>query len=75
MLVEFAVMFISGVLVGCAIMRVIFRPKVMGVINVDRSDPADGPYLFLELTESVNDLSSKKYVTFKVENKNYISPK
>lgn len=74
MFVEFAVMFIAGVLIGCALMSVVFRPKVGGIINIDRSDPVDGPYLFLELTESVNELSAREYVKFKVQNKNYISP-
>ena len=78
MVVEFVVIFISGVLIGCAIASAIFRlktDKVDGILNIDRSDPDDGPYPFLELTKSLNDLSRKKYVTFKVENKNYISPK
>lgn len=76
MSIEIALIFISGVVVGCSIgyiaMSTIFRPKDGGVINVDRSDP-DGPHLFLELTESISELSAKQYVRFKVKNQNYIS--
>lgn len=64
---------VIGLIGGCVIMNMLFRPKVGGVVNVDRSDP-DGPYLFLELNESISELSTQEYVKFKVQNKNYISP-
>ena len=74
MLIELLIAFFVGALVGCLLISVLLRPKVGGIINIDRSDP-DGPYLFLELNESVSELSTKEYVKFTVKNKNYISSK
>ena len=62
-----------GMLVGCLWVCLIFRLFVVGVLRVDRSDPSDGPYLFLELKKPVETVSSKQYVIFKVVNKNFIS--
>lgn len=62
-----------GMLVGCLFTCFIFRLFVVGALRVDRSDPDDDPYLFLELKKSVETVSSKKYVIFKVMNKNFIS--
>lgn len=47
----------------------------VGTLNVDQSDPYDGPLLFLELSKPVNFVRSKKYVLVRVTNKNYISQK
>lgn len=62
-----------GMLFGCIFACFIFRLFVVGILRVDRSDPDDNPYLFLELKKPVNAVSSKKYVIFRVANKDFIS--
>lgn len=42
-----------------------------GYLRVDRSD--SDPYLFLEISKPVEDLSKKKSVIFTVKNENFIS--
>lgn len=66
------VIFIIGFLVGCGIAVVILRPKCIGTLRVDTSDP-DGPFIFLEASESIDFISSQKSVMLKVNLKNYIS--
>lgn len=65
--------FIIGLIVGCSVMVFIMRKPVVGTIRVDRSDPYDGPYLFLELTENLGQVVNKKYVTLKIDVSDYIS--
>lgn len=62
-----------GILAGFVVACVIFRLLVVGILRVDRSDPDDSPYLFLELKKQVNYVSTKKYVIFRVANKDFIS--
>lgn len=64
-----------GVVIGIAITMLIFKAFIVGTLRVDRSDPTDNPYLFLELSREMSDVSSKKYVILKVNNRNYISHK
>ena len=40
--------------------------EIHGVLNVDCSDPADGAYLYLELTVPIAEVADRKQVTFKV---------
>lgn len=65
----FAVGFVVGGMLTC----VIFSRFIVGILRVDRSDPSENPYLFLELKQDVNYISSKDYVILKVVDKNYIS--
>lgn len=74
-------MFVIGIFVGIAIAILaiyilisLFKLKI-GTLKVDRSDPNEPPYLFLELSESVNRIVDKKIVVLKVDTKNYISQK
>lgn len=65
-----------GVIVGVLIERHQDRTKCsQGILNVDYSDPDDGPYLFLKLTSPVADIVSSKRVTFDVEVTQYVSQK
>lgn len=50
-------------------------PKYSGALVIDRSDPEDGPYIFLELKDDPNILEKSETVTFVVVSKNYISQK
>lgn len=61
---------------GYLIYRAIDKPKVsQGILNIDYSDPEDGPYLFLELKAPIADVISKKQVIFDVKRTNIISQK
>lgn len=62
-----------GYLLGCIVTMLIFRKFIVGVLRVDRSDPDDQPYMFLELSKSTDAVTSKKYVILKVHDENYIS--
>ncbi|GHV47364.1 hypothetical protein FACS189499_04740 [Clostridia bacterium] len=66
---------VVGVLIGCILMTVIGRTKVVGTLRMDRSDPDDDPYLFLELSKRVDIIYRKKYVTMKVNTENLLSHK
>lgn len=69
------VIFGLGVIVGSIITVMISRIRFSGTLRMDQSDPDDKPYLFLELSDSVENVCRHKYVTFKVLVKNYISRK
>lgn len=64
--------FLAGVLIGTIIYAIAVKTASVGTLRIDQSDPEDSPYLFLEL-KNPNAIFSKKYVTMKVELKNYIS--
>lgn len=66
---------LTGVLIGVVATLVIFRVFPVGSLRIDRSDPDDGPYMFLELYKNVGDISRKRVVLLRVSNKNYISQK
>ena len=72
MAIYLLISFIVGMTGGVLLKSLLLRPRVSGVVNIDRSDP-DGPYLFLELEEGIHELSMQEYVKFRVQNKNYIS--
>ena len=46
-----------------------------GTLNVDYSDPEDGPYLFLELKVPIADVVSRERVIFDVNVTQYVSQK
>lgn len=67
---------IIGLLVLALIVYSGKKPKEsQGILNVDHSDPIDGPYLFLELKVPVADVISRKQVIFDVCVKQYVSHK
>lgn len=66
------VIFLIGILVGCVVTLFIFRMRSVGSLRIDTSDPDDGPYLFLEMSKDVNKVRKKKYITLKVNLKNFI---
>lgn len=67
------IVFLAGVLIGTIIYAIAVKTASVGTLRIDQSDPEDSPYLFLELDKNLATISSKKYVTMKVERKNYIS--
>lgn len=48
--------------------------KSSGALRIDSSDP-DGPYFFLELTETLESVQKKKRIQLDVDLKSYISQK
>lgn len=69
------VIFGIGILVGIVCTTVATRTKSVGSLIVDTSDSDDDPYLFLELSKDIGEIYRKKYVTFKVNLKNFIPQK
>ena len=67
-------MFLAGIVIGSVATQLIWRPKGVGNLRVDTSDP-DGPYLFLELTKELDSVIKKDFVTLKVRKENFISHK
>lgn len=64
---------VIGILIGFVLACFGVSLLSVGTLRIDRSDPDDGPYMFLELEKNVHFVSSKKYVLLKVSNQNYIS--
>ena len=72
--------YILGIVVGILtsqLIRILKRkpPKYSGALVVDRSDPEDGPYIFLELKDDPSILEQSETATFVIVSKNYISQK
>lgn len=76
---ELALIAVISVLVGfsagVAIVIFVYRAERVGTLRIDRSDPSEPPYIFLELNKGVGDISTKKNVILKVKDENYISQK
>lgn len=68
--------YIVGVIMGifASYLFIKLRGKqISGWLVVDRSDPDDGPYLFLETKIDPAVIEQQEFVTFEVVSKNYIS--
>jgi len=60
-------MFIGG-FTTCYLLIVLgTKRKVVGSLRIDRSDPEDGPYLFLTLSKEISELARKPFVILRVE--------
>lgn len=75
--------FVIGFVLGLAIMFIALFPPLkaafsrrrpIGDLRVDRSDPSDAPYLFLELDQGtdVNTIIRSKYAVFRVKLKDFL---
>ena len=62
--------FVMGLLAAYFIFKC--KPKD-GTLRVDRSDPDDEPYLFLEGIKSPYEIAYKRFVILDVKRENYIS--
>lgn len=65
---------IIGVLIGFVTSSIIHRKHPVGFLRIDKSDP-DGPYLFLELKKSINEITTQKTVLLEVKLKDFIPHK
>lgn len=71
----FLVIAALGVIAGYNLAMMKIHSKTFGTIRIDRSDPDDGPYMFLELKGHPDALMNEKCVMFEVSNENFVSPK
>lgn len=74
---EIILALIIGIVVGFIIAAFKFQKWAdpVGTLRIDKSDPDDKPYLFLELTDNIDKVYRNKYVTFKVNTQSYIPHK
>lgn len=70
---EITIAILLGLLLGIIGTTALLHLRSNGYLRIDRSIPEDGPQLFLELTESVESISKRKYVTIAIKNENYLS--
>lgn len=70
---EFTLLFVTlaiGIVLGVFIGRKLYKntkaDETQGILNVDCNDPADGPYLYLELTVPIAEVVDHKKVLFDV---------
>ncbi|WP_204791890.1 beta-lactamase induction signal transducer protein [Oscillibacter sp. CU971] len=64
---------IGGILVGVAASAVYFRARTIGLLRVDRSDPSEPPYLFLEVEKNPDALQHGRLVVLRIRKENLIS--
>ena len=69
---ELVIVFVIGMVIGCVFSSIVRRSKSVGKLRIDTSVP-DGPFMFLELSKGVGDISTKKQVLLQVDLKSYIS--
>ena len=62
-----------GFVVGIVSFLIHLIVRSVGTLRVDQSDPTEQLYLFLELDKPVETVINKKYVIFRVSQKNFIS--
>lgn len=65
---------IIGIVIGFAVSFIIRRKHPVGFLRIDKSD-SDGPYLFLELKKSVNEIISQRTVLLEVKREDFIPHK
>ena len=56
---------VIGIMIGFAVSSIIRRKHPVGFLRIDKSDP-DGPYLFLELKKSVNEIVTQRTVLLRL---------
>ena len=67
--------FLGGISIGLLLGKVWIDKNIIGNLRIDRSDPNEDPYLFLELFNGIHTFSDKKTVHLKVRAENYVSQK
>ena len=65
---------IIGIMIGFIVSSIIRRKHPVGFLRIDKSD-SDGPYLFLELKKSVNEIVTQKTVLLEVKREDFIPHK
>ena len=65
---------VIGVLIGFSVSYIICRKRPVGFLRIDKSD-SDGPYLFLELKKSVDEVVEQKTILLEVKREDFIPHK
>jgi hypothetical protein len=65
---------VVGIMIGFVISSIIRRKHPVGFLRIDKSDP-DGPYLFLELKKSINEIITRRTVLLEVKREDFIPHK
>lgn len=63
---------IVGFVIGFTISIAGFFFLSIGALRIDKSDPTDKPYMFLEIKRSVGDISKRKFVVLRVKREDFI---
>lgn len=61
-----------GIVIGLAISLAGLLFKSVGSLRIDKSDPSEAPYIFLELKKGIGDISRKKFVILQVKEEDFI---
>ena len=74
---ESVIVGVITLLIGIILGRIGNKPKHHGIVRVDASDANDAPYLFLVVPneEAIYTIARKRFVTFKVEARNFNTQK
>ena len=48
-----------GFVIGCKVTSLVIRDLVVGKLRIDKSNPEDGPFMFLELSKSIDEVEKK----------------
>ena len=67
------IIFLLGASFGGLAMKHSNKPNIVGNLRIDKSDPQDGPYYFLEFETNPKTIEYYDYVTLKVKKENFIS--
>ncbi len=66
------ILVLTGIVLGLAISASINKFHAIGVLRIDKSDPTDSPYIFLEIKKDIGDIERKKCVVLKVKREDFI---
>lgn len=65
---------VVGIMIGFIVSFIIRQKRPVGFLRIDKSDP-DGPYLFLELKKSVDEIVTQRTVLLEVKSEDFIPRK
>lgn len=65
---------VVGIMIGFVVSSIIRRKHLVGFLRIDKSD-SDGPYLFLELKKSVNEIIAQRTILLEVKREDFIPHK
>lgn len=72
-LIAAAVGLFTGAALCCFVMYMALKKRIAGTLRVDRSEPDEAPYLFLEVEHNgMEKIHKKKMVIFKVDLSSYL---
>jgi hypothetical protein len=63
---------IIGIIIGLAISIAGFFFRSIGALRIDKSDPTDKPYMFLEIKRGIGDITRRKFVVLRVKREDFI---